>query len=168
MKHRTLIIALTAAALLPSSTLAHVALTQPQGEAGRYHGAFFRVGHGCGEAATTALTIRLPDAVPAVRPQPRPGWTVTVEREPLDPPVLVHGRPLTERIRAITWSGGPLPTDQFDDFGLLMLLPSEPGDLAFTAVQTCGADSVAWDGADAAHPQPVLTVAPAASTVHHQ
>ncbi|AYG93844.1 DUF1775 domain-containing protein [Brevundimonas naejangsanensis] len=162
-----LMTALAAAALLPSAASAHIGLTQRQGEAGAYHGAFSRVGHGWGEAATTAFTVRLPDAVPAVRPQPKPGWTITVEREPLDPPMMQNGRPLTERIRSVTWNGGPLAADQFDDFGLLMPLPSTPGDLAFTAVQTCGAESVAWDGADAAHPQPILTVAPAAPTVHH-
>ena len=154
-----------AAVLAPMTASAHVVLTEPQAVAGAYHAASFRIGHGCGEAATTAITVRLPDEVPTARPQPKPGWSISFRREPVDPPLSDHGKPLTERIRTVTWTG-VLPPDQFDDFALLMALPSSPGDLVFPVTQTCGDQSVAWDGADAAHPAPVLTLLPAASGAH--
>lgn len=151
---------------LPATTAsAHVVLTERQAVAGAYHAAAFRIGHGCGEAATTAVTVRLPDAVPTVRPRPKPDWSISFGREPVDPPLSDHGKPLTERIRTVTWTG-VLPPDQFDDFALLMALPSASGELAFPVIQSCGDQSVAWDGADAAHPAPVLTLLPAASGPH--
>lgn len=151
---------------LPAVTAsAHVVLTERQAVAGAYHAASFRISHGCGEAATTAVTVRLPDAVPTARPQPKSGWSISFGREPVDPPLSDHGKPLTERIRTVTWTG-LLPPDHFDDFALLMALPPASGELAFAVTQTCGDQSVAWDGADSAHPAPVLTLLPAASGSH--
>lgn len=161
---RTLLV--LAALAVPGVASAHVALTQPTARAGAYHAAVFRVGHGCGEAATTAITVRLPDSIPLVRPQPKPGWTVSFGREPLDPPLSDHGRPLTERIRTVTWTG-ELAADSFDEFALLAKLPAEPGELVFSVVQTCGTTTVAWDDADAAHPAPKLTLTAATDAAHH-
>lgn len=163
MIKRTLLI--LAAVALPGGASAHVALTQTTARAGAYHAAVFRVGHGCGEAATTAITVRLPDNIPLARPQPKPGWTVSFGRETLDPPLSDHGRPLTERIRTITWTG-ELAADSFDEFALLAKLPTDAATLTFPVVQTCGATTVAWDGSDAAHPAPTLTLSPAADAAH--
>ncbi|MGO4409731.1 MULTISPECIES: YcnI family copper-binding membrane protein [unclassified Brevundimonas] len=165
IKRLSALTATLVAVLPPMTASAHVVLTERQAAAGAYHAASFRIGHGCGEAATTAVTVRLPDAVPTARPQPKPSWSISFGREPVDPPLSDHGKPLTERIRTVTWTG-VLPPDQFDDFALLMALPSTPGDLAFAVTQTCGDQSVAWDGADAAHPAPVLTLLPATSGAH--
>jgi uncharacterized protein YcnI len=165
---RHLILALGALAVAASASapaFAHVTLVQKQGAAGAYHAAVFRVGHGCGEAATTAITVTIPSSTPVVRPQPKPGWTLTIDHAPLDPPGSDHGRPLTERVATVTWTG-TLPGDQFDDFAMLIPLPDEAGELALPVVQTCGATRVAWDGADAAHPLPVLTVVAADAPAH--
>jgi len=161
---RTLL--MLAAIAVPGVASAHVVLTQTTARAGAYHAAVFRVGHGCGEAATTAITVRLPDSVPLVRPQPKSGWTVSFGHEALDPPLSDHGRPLTERIRTVTWTG-ELAADSFDEFALLAKLPSEAGELTFPVVQTCGTTTVAWDGADAAHPAPKLTLTAAPDAAHH-
>lgn len=163
---------LLAALLIATPAAAHIVIVQPKGEAGRYHVASFRVGHGCGEAATTAITVRLPDSVPLARPQPKPGWTISLGREPLAQPIDDHGRRITERIRTITWTG-QLPADQFDEFSLQMKLPAEGGDLAFPVTQACGSTVVEWNGAASDRPAPKLTVeaaearAPAAAPHQH-
>jgi len=164
MIRRTLLV--LAALTLPASASAHVALTQTTARAGAYHAAVFRVGHGCGEAATTAITVRLPDSIPLARPQPKPGWTISFGHEPLDPPLSDHGRPLTERIRTVTWTG-ELAVNHFDEFALLAKLPAEAGELSFPVIQSCGETRVAWDGADAAHPAPKLTLTAATDAAHH-
>ena len=101
---------------------------------------------------TTALRIELPSGVTTARPQAKPGWTIRVER-------AADGA-----ATAVTWTGGLLPGDQFDDFVLLLRLPSAPGALYFPAVQTCGADEEQWtevpdageDGHGLSHPAPSL------------
>lgn len=150
--------------LLASPALAHVAAEPRQAPAGAYQVIAFRVGHGCGKAATTALRIELPAGLASARPQPKPGWTLKIERD-------------GDRPTAIVWTGD-LPGDQFDEFAILAKLPDQPGPLYFPAIQTCGADQAPWnqipDPGDVPRsldrPAPSLLVTPpagAAETHHH-
>ncbi|HEX5378252.1 MAG TPA: YcnI family protein [Phenylobacterium sp.] len=145
---------LSAAALcaIAAPALAHVAAEPRQAAAGAYQVITFRVGHGCGPAATTALRVELPLALGSARPRPKPGWKLSLERD-------------GERVTAVIWSG-ELPGDQFDEFAILARLPGQAGPLYFPTVQTCGAQQARWteipgDGGVAgslAHPAPVLLV----------
>jgi hypothetical protein len=149
-----------------ASSLAHVSLADPKAAPGAYYVSTFRVGHGCGGSATTALRIELPEAILSARPQPKAGWTIEIERVPLTPPRAGDGgRKVTERIRSITWRGGPLPDDEFDAFGIMAKLPDKPGKLYFLATQTCVSGEEHWTdvpgpgaGPHLAHPAPVLNV----------
>ena len=151
---------------LCAPALAHVNLADPKAAPGAYYVSAFRVGHGCGGSATTALRIELPEAILAARPQPKAGWTIEIERAPLSSPgVGEGGRMVTERIKAITWRGGPLPDDEFDAFGIMAKLPEAPGRLYFRAIQTCVSGEERWTdvpGSGAAshlaHPAPMLDV----------
>ena len=146
--------------------LAHVSLADPKAAPGAYYVSAFRVGHGCGGSATTALRIELPEAILTARPQPKAGWTLEIERAPLSPPQAGEGgRMVKERIKAITWRGGPLPDDEFDAFGIMVKLPDQPGKLYFRAIQTCVSGEERWTdvpgpgaGPRLAHPAPVLDV----------
>jgi uncharacterized protein YcnI len=156
---------LLATALLSAAgpALAHVAAEPRQAPAGAYQVIAFRVGHGCGKAATTALRIELPAGLASARPQPKPGWTLKIERD-------------GDRPTAMVWTG-ELPGDQFDEFSILAKLPDQSGPLYFPAIQTCGADEAQWnqvpDPGEAAgsldHPAPSLLVTPAAGAPepHH-
>lgn len=138
---------LALAALLPTVASAHVVLTQTTAAAGAYHAAVFRVGHGCGSSATTALTIHLPAGVPAPHAQPKAGWTLE----------YAHPAEGGDRVTAVTWRG-LLPADQFDDFALLIRLPDTPGDLVLPVTQTC-VDAVSeWNGATPGRPAPTLHI----------
>ncbi len=162
-------------ALLAASSLAipaagaHIVLAQPSTAAGSYYAGYFRVGHGCDASPTVKLRIQIPADIHTARAQPKPGWTVSVEREKLPAPVNVEGHEETERVSAIAWSGR-LEADQFDEFGILMKLPDgAAGDLYFPAVQTCEQGSREWTGIpakgqawhDLPAPAPVLRVAAA-------
>jgi hypothetical protein len=98
---------------------------------------FLRPGHGCDGDATNALTVNIPTGVTNVKAQQKAGWKVTASPT------------------QITWSGGNLPDDQFDDFGLKLTWPSLPAGVTsqkfyFQAVQTCNAElKVTRTGADA-------------------
>ena len=157
--------ALIATSLLTGAALAHVSLADPKAAPGAYYTSFFRVGHGCAGSATTALRIEIPEGIVMARPQPKPGWTVSIEHVPLATPAMGEGgKPVTERVSAIVWRGGPLPDAQWDQFGFMAKLPATPGKLYFPTVQTCESGEARWTETAAApgqplsHPAPVLDV----------
>ena len=125
-------------------------------------------------SATTALRVEVPPETPLVRAQPKPGWTLKIEHAPLDPAIVGEGgRTLSERVSAITWTGGPLPDSEWDEFGLSTKLPARPGPLYFPVVQTCKRGEERWTDMPApgaptpaapgrlAHPAPMVTLGPA-------
>ncbi len=151
---------LAAALAAATPTHAHVSVDPGDAKAGAYQVLRFRVGHGCGDAATTALRIETPLGLAGARPQPKPGWTLTIEKE-------------GERVSALVWRGA-LPADQFDEFAVIAKLPAEPGVLYFPAVQTCGGEESQWTGIPdpgetrLSHPAPALRVLPAKPAATHQ
>lgn len=146
--------------------LAHIVADPAAAPGGAYQVIRFRVGHGCGEAATTALRVETPAGLAQARPQPKPGWALSIAREP----AAGGGE---GRVAAVTWRG-ELPADQFDEFALLVKLPETPGPLYFPTVQTCGGEEAQWTEIPEAgetglsHPAPAVQVTPAtASDAHH-
>jgi uncharacterized protein YcnI len=142
-----------AAVFCATPALAHVSVDPGEAKAGAYQVLRFRVGHGCGNAATTTLRIETPQGLASARPQPKPGWTLTIETD-------------GERVAALVWRGG-LPADQFDEFAVLAKLPAAAGVLYFPVVQTCGSEESQWteipDPGETglSHPAPLLRVLPA-------
>ena len=164
--------ALAASLLVDGSATAHVVLSQAEAPAGGYYTAYFRVGHGCEGSPTTALRVEMPDGIGTARPQPNPGWTLRIEHQPLPTPVRGEGgRLLTERVSALTWTGGVLPDEDWDEFGLSAKLPARQGPLYFPAVQTCVKGEERWTDTPAPgqpqhalhHPAPVIMLWPPAT-----
>jgi len=148
------------------TAVAHVTLADPQAAPGAYYTSAFRVTHGCAGAAPIALRIEIPEAIVTAKPQPKAGWTLEIERAPLATPVKGEGgRMLTQRVSAITWRGR-LPDEDWDQFGVMAKLPSEPGKLYFPAIQTCESGEERWievpppgESGRLSHPAPALTIA---------
>lgn len=154
-----------AAAAAPAA--AHVTLAERQAPAGGYSRLTLQVPHGCAGRPTTGLAVELPPGLASAKPMPKPGWTLSIEREPLATPMTLHGRPVTERVRRVRWEGGPLANEHFDEFVLMVRLPDAPGALTLRALQHCGAQTVDWSGAaDSETPAPVLQVLPPAEGAH--
>jgi uncharacterized protein YcnI len=132
---------------------AHVTLAESSAKAGSSTVATFRVTHGCDGSPTTALRIAVPSGIPSAHPQPKPGWTLAIDHD-------------GDRVTAITWSGGNLPSDEFDEFAVMLKLPKDAGTLVFPATQTCEKGVAQWNevpqpGQDAhalKNPAPVLSV----------
>ncbi|UPT62657.1 MAG: YcnI family protein [Hyphomonadaceae bacterium JAD_PAG50586_4] len=116
------------AIVLTSSAYAHVVFAEPEAAPNSYYAGFLRVSHGCGASPTRSVRIEIPAGVNIARPQPKSGWTLEIERAPLDAPIASEGGPITERVTAITWRG-ELPADQFEQFGIMMRLPDQSGPL---------------------------------------
>jgi predicted lipoprotein with Yx(FWY)xxD motif/uncharacterized protein YcnI len=134
-----------------SAARAHIAVAPTMAAPGEIVVLSFIVGHGCEGRPTTALRIELPKAVTGIQPQPKAGWTPTIET-------------LADGGRAVTWRGGE-PLTKADSFAVRAGLPSQGERVAFVAVQSCGETTVRWDeavpkdGPKPKHPAPALTLA---------
>jgi uncharacterized protein YcnI len=166
---------IAAAAMIAGPAGAHIVFAPAEAPAGSYYAGEFRVGHGCGDAATIAVRITIPDGVLIARPRPKAGWTIEIERAPLTAPAMSEGREVRERVATITWRG-QLPSDQFDGFGVMLKLPDgRTGPLYLPVRQTCGNDSVDWSEIPVAgqtwralkHPVPMIELTPAESNHTH-
>lgn len=170
----TRISVLLAAALAmapPATAMAHIVFDNPEARPNAYYAGALRVSHGCGDSPTTAITVNFPAGIDAARPQPKYGWTIEIEREPLAAPVAGEGGAMaTERVKAVTWRGW-LASEHFEEFGLSMRIPQTEGPLYFLTVQTCERGANHWTDIPApgqawgslAHPAPVLNLIGASS-----
>lgn len=124
---------------------AHIVLTQRSAPADSYFRAAFVVPHGCDGAATTKLSIWLPEAILQARPQVKPGWQIEIVREKLDNEVTgPHGEKITHRVAKVIFSGGNVPDDFFDEFVLQLRLPKQAGVFSFPVEQQCGDKVRRW------------------------
>lgn len=143
---KTFLAALCVAPVLIGSGLvaAHVVLDKKTAPAGSYFWGSFRVGHGCDGSATVAITINLPDGIRGAKPKPKAGWTIERKVGKLAKPYDSHGKTVTEEVTAITWRGGPLPDDFFDEFAIQMQLPATAGPIWFKVLQQCEKGENNW------------------------
>lgn len=129
--------AIAAAANTPAR--AHVTLDTPQAPALAYLRIAARVPHGCEGAATTSLRLQIPEGVTAVKPQPKPGWTLTVAADPQAP--ATGGHEAAAPVREVAWRAQPgqaLPDAFFDEFVLRVRMPDAAGQTVwFPFVQEC-------------------------------
>jgi uncharacterized protein YcnI len=136
---------------LAAPAWAHIEPTVEEAPAGGELTFALVVPHGCeDDSDTVKLEVQMPEGVEAT-PQFLPGWEATVDDAG---PVVV------------TWEGGPLPHDQFMEFGLSVGLPDTPGEtVLFPTIQTCesGAE-VSWieetpeGGEEPDHPAPAIAL----------
>lgn len=138
---RKTLLALLAAAAPALPAAAHVTMDPAQAAPHAYVRAALRVPHGCGTAATTRLTVRLPEGVTAARPMPKPGWTLVLA--PREDAGTASGHGAAPELSAITWEGGRLPNEHYDEFVLRFRAPDQPNTILWFAVrQECEGGAV--------------------------
>jgi len=174
---RNLFATLTALAFFTTPASAHVTANPNKGEAGTYFQTSFRVSHGCDGSPTKSVKITLPAGFITVKPQYKAGWKLDIVKRKLDKPVrAAHGKTATEEFAQIVWSGGNLPDEQYDEFGLLVKLPDTVGKLWFPVIQECESGELRWNEVpsgtqqwhDMQSPAPFVEVGkPASSHSHH-
>jgi len=139
---------------------AHIEPTVEEAPAGAYVTFALTVPHGCDDdSGTTQLEVQMPEGIESVTPEFLPGWDATVD----DSDGLV-----------VTWEGGPLPHDQFLQFGLSVQMPDAAGEtVLFPTIQTCeSGDSTSWieetpeGGEEPEHPAPAITLTEATEEGH--
>jgi uncharacterized protein YcnI len=172
--HRLAAVATAAAAIsvvLAGPASAHVTIPEP-GTKGGFSIVTLSVPNERDDAGTVTIEVQLPQDHPlgSVRPQPKPGWTVTTTTRTLDEPIELFGSEVSEVIDTVTWTGGRIEPGQFDTFSLSVgPLPDDVDALEFPAIQTYdNGEEVAWiestpeAGEEPEHPAPTLRLVDAA------
>jgi uncharacterized protein YcnI len=174
---RILLTGALAAACAASTAFAHVTLENQEAKAGAAYKAVFRVPHGCDGTPTTTIRIKIPEGVIGVKPMPKPGWTLATTVGKYPKAYDLYHRQVTEGVTEISWSGGKLPDDWYDEFVFQAFLagdidPAKP--VYFPVVQECEKGVHRWIEIPAAgktrsdyrEPAPELKVLPAGGSRH--
>jgi periplasmic copper chaperone A len=133
----------SAAALLAVGSVtasAHVTLETQQAPVASTYKAVFRVPHGCKGSATVKVRVQIPEGVIAVKPMPKPGWTLETVKGKYERAYDYYGTPTSEGVREIVWSGGRLPDEFYDEFIARFYLTDDltaETTLHFPVVQEC-------------------------------
>lgn len=105
-----------ALALVAGPALAHVTLEIGSAPVGSTYKAVARVPHGCNGAATIKVRIQIPEGVIAVKPMPKPGWTLETVKGKFEKSYDYYGAPTSEGVKEVVWSGGKLLDEHYDEF----------------------------------------------------
>lgn len=138
-----LILAAGALFLAAAPAFAHVSLEKDEAPVGSTYKAVLRVPHGCEGLATNVVRVRIPEGVIAVKPMPKPGWTLEKIKGKYAKTYDYYGTPTGEGVQEIVWKGGNLGDDEYDEFVLRGYITPDLGvgsTLYFPVVQECGAD----------------------------
>ncbi|WP_406082380.1 YcnI family protein [Micromonospora zamorensis] len=153
---------------------AHVTVNPKEATQGGYARVAFRVPNESDTASTTKLEVVLPENAPvgSVSTMPVPGWTVAMEKRKVDPPIEVHGSPITEAVSKITWTAtgdAGVKPGQFQEFPVSMGPLPKVDSMVFKTLQTYSdgnisrwIDEQAPGGEEPESPAPVLTLTAAA------
>jgi periplasmic copper chaperone A len=142
-----LMIASAAAALAASSADAHITPENRQATPASYYKAVFAVPHGCAGSPTVKIRVQIPEGVIAVKPMPKPGWSVETVKGKYSTSYQLHGATITEGVKEVLWSGGRLADDNYDEFVLATFLTGslKPNTtLYFPVVQECEQGVSRW------------------------
>jgi uncharacterized protein YcnI len=126
---------------------AHVTLEVQEAKAGSAYKAILRVPHGCDGAPTTKITVQVPEGFISAKPMPHAGWTIETVKGKYARAYDYFGSPLDEGLTEVSWSGGSLPDDYYDEFVLRGTFAAElpAGMIYFPVVQECeGGKAERW------------------------
>jgi uncharacterized protein YcnI/copper(I)-binding protein len=164
--------ALTAISIVTAH--AHASLEKGEAMPGSYK-AVLKVPHGCDGQPTNTVRVDLPEGFIGAKPMPKAGWTLSVEKGDYAKTYKLHGSDVSSGVTSVTWSGGNLPDEFYDEFAISGTLAGDEGQtLYFKARQLCDKGEVAWDEEPAAgqdphsldHPAPSVTILAAQSGGH--
>src|SRR3954454_16120902 len=121
---------------------AHVSVSSPDAAPGGFGKLVFRVPNESDTASTVRLRIQLPADTPfaSVSTQPVPGWTTTLTRTQLNPPVTDDdGNQVTEAVSVVDFVADPgtgIGPGEFQEFALSAGPFPDAASLSFSVVQT--------------------------------
>lgn len=126
---------------------AHVTLETQQAPVESLYKAVLRVPHGCKGSPTTEIKVRIPEGVIGVKPQPKEGWKLSTVKGDYAKSYTLYGAHVSSGIKEISWTGGPLLDEHYDEFVFIAYLSSAlvPNTtLYFPVVQECVNGVARW------------------------
>jgi copper(I)-binding protein/uncharacterized protein YcnI len=126
--------------------------------------AVLQIMHGCKGSPTTAVSVQIPDGVTGVRPLAKSGWTVATERGPYAESYASRRGTVSEGVKTISWSGGKVPDDEFDEFVFLARITDKVAansTVFFPVVQSCETGAFHWTQVPAGDADPHALSEPA-------
>jgi uncharacterized protein YcnI/copper(I)-binding protein len=164
MTHRSMLTLAAALAALSAPASAHVFLQSGAATIGGSYRAVLAVPHGCGSSATTKVTVTIPEGMIAVKPMPKPGWTIATKKGAYAKSYdFMHGMKASEGVQEISWTG-KLDNDFYDEFVFSGYLPAAlkaDAPLYLPTLQTCESGSENWAEIPAAGQDPHSLKSPA-------
>jgi periplasmic copper chaperone A len=131
--------------LAPSPSWAHATFETGEAKADTTYKGVLRVPHGCNGQATHTVRIQIPEGVIAVKPMPKPGWTLTTTTGTYTKTYDYFGTPTSSGVTEIIWSGGSLPDEHYDEFTFRARLTGELKEqVFFPVIQECASASQRW------------------------
>ncbi|GJD47394.1 hypothetical protein OPKNFCMD_0100 [Methylobacterium crusticola] len=103
-------------ALLAAPALAHAVLERTQASPNQSYRGVVQISHGCAGRPTVRVRVTIPEGVVGAKAMPKPGWQLATVKGPYARAYPFYHGEIREGVREITWSGGSLPDDQFDEF----------------------------------------------------
>jgi len=146
---RSIVRAAVAASLLVSAApaFAHVTLEVGEAPVGSTYKAVLRLPHGCDGNATTSVRVQIPEGFISVKPMPKAGWELTTTKGAYKNTYELYGAKVNEGVTEVTWSGGNLPDEFYDEFtlrGTVAGTLDAGSTLFFPVIQTCTTGEEAW------------------------
>lgn len=161
---------------LPLSASAHIGVDAASTAAGSYTVLTFALPHGCDGAATSAISIGIPEGIPSVTPTVNANWTSSEVEVDLAAPIEDgHGNAITTRTGSVVYTAiTPMPDGLRDTFALSLQLPEDAAGetLEFPVLQTCAGSQTNWNEttvqgeAEPEHPAPAIVVTAASADEH--
>ncbi|KMO16768.1 DUF1775 domain-containing protein [Methylobacterium platani] len=136
-----------ALSLVAAPALAHAVLGVTQASPNQTYRGVVQIGHGCEGRATTGLTVTIPEGVIDAKPMPKAGWQLSTVKGAYARPIPSHHGTIAEGVKEITWTGGPLPDDQYDEFVFQARLTdavAPGGTVYFPVRQVCDGAVADW------------------------
>jgi uncharacterized protein YcnI len=102
---------------------AHVNVSSADAAPGGFGELTFRVPNESDTASTINLRVQIPADTPlaSVRTEPVAGWSATMTKTAIDPPIDVHGNQVSEAVTEITWTadaGAGIEPGEYQTFSI--------------------------------------------------
>lgn len=167
-KHALKSAVVLAALFVVADASAHATLEKRTATAEGTYKAVMRLSHGCEGQATHTVRVTLPEGFVNAKPMPKPGWTLSTRKARYARSYILHGRKYEEGVVEITWSGGKLQDDWYDEFVFRGTVAGvAPGSVMhFPTTQICANGQHSWSEIatpgqnvrDLKHPAPQLSI----------
>jgi periplasmic copper chaperone A len=150
-------------AIVSGTLFAHATISPNEVYQGTNQKITLNIPHGCSGSPTKEIIVFVPDELQGAKPMVKPGWVIEIERKNLSNPYVSHGREITSDVRKITWRGGPLSNDHFDEFSMRVKINGSPGKYPIVVHQICEVGRWEWsefpnDNKQSKSPAPVLKI----------